>query len=206
MAAGADTAATQREAWPENNHARLKSSGPSPDHKQASKPIRMKHAPPSPVAWPSMASSPLHCIQGTLRHPDFQHNGEYHTRSSSKITSKKRRFVACDAWSWWRNKDHGLVQFQHSEPRWKRVLNTEAETHGHVSPLFFHPCVFIHLVLNIFTFSRTVNGHRVHEHQQVKQTQGHTGHTGGRCCDSYSGLDSLGSFGSVPVCPQASWV
>ncbi|KAM9334902.1 nuclear protein MDM1 [Symphorus nematophorus] len=78
MAAGAETPVDvpgrQKEAWPDNNSSRLSSSGPSPDHKPAasppSKPIRTKQSPPSPVA------PPPHCIQGTLRHPDFQHNGE----------------------------------------------------------------------------------------------------------------------------------
>lgn len=82
MAAGVDTTAEMpiklREVWSDDNHTHLKSSGPSPDHKQASKQIKTrKQTPPSPVAQPSMASSPLHCIQGTLRHPEFQHNGEY---------------------------------------------------------------------------------------------------------------------------------
>ncbi|XP_028255713.1 nuclear protein MDM1 isoform X2 [Parambassis ranga] len=59
-----------KEAWSERNPA-------SPDHKAAaspsSKPIRVKQTPPSPAAPPA---PPPHCIQGTLRHPDFQHNGE----------------------------------------------------------------------------------------------------------------------------------
>ncbi|XP_026219486.1 nuclear protein MDM1 isoform X2 [Anabas testudineus] len=85
MAAGVDTTAEMpiklREVWSDDNHTHLKSSGPSPDHKQASKQIKTrKKTPPSPVAQPSMASSPLHCIQGTLRHPEFQHNGELGSR------------------------------------------------------------------------------------------------------------------------------
>ncbi|TMS02872.1 Nuclear protein MDM1 [Larimichthys crocea] len=77
MAAGAETAFKQKEAWPENNSPRLSTSGPSPDHRPAasppSKPIRMK--PPSPVAPPPVVPPP-HGIHGTLRHADFQHNGE----------------------------------------------------------------------------------------------------------------------------------
>ncbi|XP_071358878.1 nuclear protein MDM1 isoform X2 [Trachinotus anak] len=79
-AAGADTAVNtpvkQKEAWSENNHP--PSSGSSPDHKPASKPIRMKQTPPPPPV--PLVPPPLHCIQGTLRHPDFQHNGELGVR------------------------------------------------------------------------------------------------------------------------------
>ncbi|XP_049894141.1 nuclear protein MDM1 isoform X1 [Epinephelus moara] len=84
MAAGAETAVDvqvkPKEAWLENNPTRrsCSSSGSSPDHKHTSspnsKPIRTK--PPSPVAPPPLVSPPQHCIQGTLRHADFQHNGE----------------------------------------------------------------------------------------------------------------------------------
>ncbi|XP_078138232.1 nuclear protein MDM1 isoform X2 [Centroberyx gerrardi] len=86
MAAGAETVDNlplrQEGAWPENNPAHHSSSGPSPNHKPApspaSKPIRMKQNPtvPPPLAPPPLAPPPPHCIQGTLRHPDFQHNGE----------------------------------------------------------------------------------------------------------------------------------
>uniref|UniRef100_A0A7N6B1G8 Nuclear protein MDM1 n=1 Tax=Anabas testudineus TaxID=64144 RepID=A0A7N6B1G8_ANATE len=94
MAAGVDTTAEMpiklREVWSDDNHTHLKSSGPSPDHKQASKQIKTrKKTPPSPVAQPSMASSPLHCIQGTLRHPEFQHNGEY--RAGTAVAVNKWR-------------------------------------------------------------------------------------------------------------------
>ncbi|KAM7367378.1 hypothetical protein PAMP_015283 [Pampus punctatissimus] len=75
-ATGADTTVdlpvARKEAWPDNSTC-LYSSNPAPNHKPASsspsKPIRTK--PSSPVAPP-----PHHCIQGTLRHPEFQHNGE----------------------------------------------------------------------------------------------------------------------------------
>ncbi|XP_070785290.1 nuclear protein MDM1 [Enoplosus armatus] len=81
MAAGAETAldvpVKRKEAWSDNSPTHF-SSGPSPDNKPAasppSKPIRTKQMPPSPVAPPPLV--PPHCIQGTLRHPDFQHNGE----------------------------------------------------------------------------------------------------------------------------------
>ncbi|XP_073336832.1 nuclear protein MDM1 isoform X2 [Pagrus major] len=81
MAAGAEPAVDvpvkQKEAWPENNFTHL---SPSPNHKRAgsnpgSKPIRTKQSPPSPVAPPLIAPPP-HGIHGSLRHPDFQHNGE----------------------------------------------------------------------------------------------------------------------------------
>ncbi|XP_072233378.1 nuclear protein MDM1 isoform X2 [Leuresthes tenuis] len=66
-----------KEAWSENIHI---STNPSPDHKPISsppsKPIRTKHTSPSPAAPPPLVPAPLHGIQGTLRHPDFQHNGE----------------------------------------------------------------------------------------------------------------------------------
>ncbi|XP_029351065.1 nuclear protein MDM1 isoform X3 [Echeneis naucrates] len=64
-----DVPVKRREAWSENNPA--PASGSSPDHKPPSKAIRMKQTPPPPLAPP-----PPHCIQGTLRHPDFQHNGD----------------------------------------------------------------------------------------------------------------------------------
>lgn len=74
MAAGAETTPERpprrREAWSEN--------GPSPDNRPPgsvpSKPTRPK--PLSPVAPPLVAPLP-HCIQGSLRRPDFQHNGEH---------------------------------------------------------------------------------------------------------------------------------
>lgn len=67
-----NTLVRYKEAWSENNPAHVTSCGPSPVYKPAasppSKPIRTE--PSSPVA------PPPHCIQGALRHPDFQHNGE----------------------------------------------------------------------------------------------------------------------------------
>ncbi|KAM8740007.1 nuclear protein MDM1 isoform 4-T4 [Acanthopagrus schlegelii] len=81
MAAGAEPAVDvplkPKEAWSENNSTHL---SPSPNHKPAnsspaSKPIRTKQSPPSPVAPPLIAPPP-HGIQGSLRHADFQHNGE----------------------------------------------------------------------------------------------------------------------------------
>lgn len=73
VAAGVEPAVNRyKEAWSENNPAHVPSCGPSPVYKPAasppSKPIRTE--PSSPVA------PPPHCIQGALRHPDFQHNGE----------------------------------------------------------------------------------------------------------------------------------
>ncbi|KAM4569575.1 nuclear protein MDM1 isoform 2-T2 [Odontesthes bonariensis] len=66
-----------KEAWSENIPA---STNHSPDHKPISsppsKPIRTKHSSPSPAAPPPPVPPPQHGIQGTLRHPDFQHNGE----------------------------------------------------------------------------------------------------------------------------------
>ncbi|XP_075967891.1 nuclear protein MDM1 isoform X2 [Anarhichas minor] len=74
-------AVKQKEAWSDISHTHLPSSSSSvssPNHKPAaspaSKPIRMKQT--SPVAPPPLAPPPQHCIQGTLRNADFQHNGE----------------------------------------------------------------------------------------------------------------------------------
>nr|XP_019963555.1 PREDICTED: nuclear protein MDM1 isoform X1 [Paralichthys olivaceus] len=66
------------------------SLGPSPDHKPASKPIRMKQTPPPTVAPPLQLRPALHCIQGTLRRPEFQHNGELGSRfvSSGELGSR----------------------------------------------------------------------------------------------------------------------
>ncbi|XP_067346813.1 nuclear protein MDM1 isoform X4 [Channa argus] len=73
---GADSMAAasikRREAWSDDNP--LQPSSASPDPKPASKPTRTKAS--YQVAPPSVMSPPLHVIQGTLRHPDFQHNGE----------------------------------------------------------------------------------------------------------------------------------
>ncbi|XP_034053977.1 nuclear protein MDM1 isoform X3 [Gymnodraco acuticeps] len=79
MAAGAETTVamqiTPKEAWSEHNSAHSKTSASSPDNRPtvspASKPIRMKQTSPPPVAPP-----PQHCIQGTLRTADFQHNDD----------------------------------------------------------------------------------------------------------------------------------
>ncbi|KAM4712321.1 nuclear protein MDM1 isoform 2-T2 [Anableps anableps] len=65
------------EAWAENTPMSL---SPSPTNKQTPspqpKPIRTKQASPSPAVQPPLTSLPQHGIQGMLRHPDFQHNGE----------------------------------------------------------------------------------------------------------------------------------
>ncbi|XP_026182719.1 nuclear protein MDM1 isoform X2 [Mastacembelus armatus] len=85
MAAGADNAVDvqvkRQEAWPDNSPTHMHSTGPSPDHKPASKPIRTKQTPQAPVAPPPLVLLPQHGIQGMLRHPDFQHNGELGSRS-----------------------------------------------------------------------------------------------------------------------------
>ncbi|XP_060924415.1 nuclear protein MDM1 [Limanda limanda] len=80
MAAALDMQIRQMEAWSEKSRPHRPSPGPSPDHKTASKPIRTKQTPPPTVAPPLQLPSALHCIQGTLRHPDFQHNGELGSR------------------------------------------------------------------------------------------------------------------------------
>ncbi|CAK6974544.1 nuclear protein MDM1 isoform X3 [Scomber scombrus] len=76
----ADLPVTRKEAWQDNHPTRLFSSSPALNHKPASsppsKPIRTKQTPYSPVAPPPPGPTLQHCIQGTLRHPDFQHNGE----------------------------------------------------------------------------------------------------------------------------------
>ncbi|KAM8909076.1 nuclear protein MDM1 isoform 4-T4 [Spinachia spinachia] len=68
----ADKPVKLKEAWSDDCPAQAH-TGPSPNHKQAagpaSKPIRTKQTAP-------MAPPPPHCIQGTLRNADFQHNGE----------------------------------------------------------------------------------------------------------------------------------
>ncbi|XP_074554851.1 nuclear protein MDM1 isoform X2 [Halichoeres trimaculatus] len=82
MAEGAEPAppSKPKEAWSNNSHSQHSPAAPSPPHKAAgsppSKPIRMKQTNPSPVAPPPLVPPPLHGFQGTLRHPDFQHNGE----------------------------------------------------------------------------------------------------------------------------------
>ncbi|CAJ1054647.1 nuclear protein MDM1 isoform X2 [Xyrichtys novacula] len=69
-----------KEAWSENNPSHPASLVPSPQQKAAasppSKPVKTKQTPPSPAAPPPLIPPPLHGIQGTMRHPDFQHNGE----------------------------------------------------------------------------------------------------------------------------------
>uniref|UniRef100_A0A672H1V8 Nuclear protein MDM1 n=1 Tax=Salarias fasciatus TaxID=181472 RepID=A0A672H1V8_SALFA len=73
MAAGAEpavwTPVKQKEAWSEKVSA--SPSVPSPERKSPSKPIRSKPTPP-----PVEAPPPQHGLHGTLRHADFQHNGE----------------------------------------------------------------------------------------------------------------------------------
>uniref|UniRef100_UPI0037E7CE94 nuclear protein MDM1 n=1 Tax=Semicossyphus pulcher TaxID=241346 RepID=UPI0037E7CE94 len=73
-----------KEAWSENNSSHPASLSPSPNQNPAasppSKPIRTKQTPPSPAAPPPLVPPPLHGIHGTLRHPDFQHNGELGSR------------------------------------------------------------------------------------------------------------------------------
>ncbi|KAI3366876.1 hypothetical protein L3Q82_009245, partial [Scortum barcoo] len=86
MAAGSEVAVEvpvkRKEAWMENDPTHIPSFGPSPNPKPAasppSKPIRMKQTPPPPppAAPPPLVPPPQHGIQGTLRHADFQHNGE----------------------------------------------------------------------------------------------------------------------------------
>ncbi|XP_070710214.1 nuclear protein MDM1 [Pempheris klunzingeri] len=91
VAAGAEAAPNeplkQMEAWLDTSPAPNSVYGPSPDHKPSvsppSKPIRTKPPPPSPLSPASLHPlvPPPHCIQGTLRHPDFQHNGDLGLRS-----------------------------------------------------------------------------------------------------------------------------
>ncbi|XP_035002856.2 nuclear protein MDM1 isoform X3 [Hippoglossus stenolepis] len=80
VAAALDMPIRQMEAWSEKSRPHRPSPGPSPDPKPASKPIRTKQTPPPTVAPPLQLPPALHCIQGTLRHPDFQHNGELGSR------------------------------------------------------------------------------------------------------------------------------
>ncbi|XP_053169796.1 nuclear protein MDM1 [Scomber japonicus] len=78
--AAADLPVSRKEAWLDINPTRLLSSSPAPNHKPASsppsKPIRTKRTPYSLIAPPPPGPTPQHGIQGTLRHPDFQHNGD----------------------------------------------------------------------------------------------------------------------------------
>ncbi|KAG7466729.1 nuclear protein MDM1 isoform X1 [Solea senegalensis] len=76
MATWPDPAVRKIEAWPENDHSLCPSPGPSPDHKLALKPVRVKQTPPPPVAPPPLVTPALHGIQGKLRSADFQHNGD----------------------------------------------------------------------------------------------------------------------------------
>nr|XP_040031162.1 nuclear protein MDM1 isoform X1 [Gasterosteus aculeatus aculeatus] len=73
----ADQPVKLKEAWSDNSPA-FAHTGPSLDHKPAtspaSKPIRTKQT--SPMAPRPLAPPPPHCIRGTLRNADFQHNGE----------------------------------------------------------------------------------------------------------------------------------
>uniref|UniRef100_A0A3P9CUE2 Nuclear protein MDM1 n=1 Tax=Maylandia zebra TaxID=106582 RepID=A0A3P9CUE2_9CICH len=77
MAAGSETPAKRKEAWSDNIAV---SYSPAHDHKSASspsfRPIRMKQTLSPAAAPPPLVPAPLHGFQGTLRHPDFQHNGE----------------------------------------------------------------------------------------------------------------------------------
>uniref|UniRef100_A0AAZ1WZ14 Nuclear protein MDM1 n=1 Tax=Oreochromis aureus TaxID=47969 RepID=A0AAZ1WZ14_OREAU len=77
MAAGSETPAKRKEAWSDNIAV---SYSPAHDHKSASspsfKPTRMKQTLSPAAAPPPLVPAPLHGLQGTLRHPDFQHNGE----------------------------------------------------------------------------------------------------------------------------------
>ncbi|KAM6961600.1 nuclear protein MDM1 [Tautogolabrus adspersus] len=88
MAVGAETAVSvpdkPNKAWSENSPSHHAASGPSHDHRPAasppSKPIRTKQTPLSSAAPPPLVPPPMHGIHGTLRHPDFQHNGELGSR------------------------------------------------------------------------------------------------------------------------------
>ncbi|XP_054481020.1 nuclear protein MDM1 [Anoplopoma fimbria] len=73
----ADMPVKQKEAWPDNSPAHLPHLPhhlPQAQLPPASKPIRAKQT--SHLAPPPLAPPPHHCIQGTLRNADFQHNGE----------------------------------------------------------------------------------------------------------------------------------
>ncbi|XP_055087671.1 nuclear protein MDM1 isoform X2 [Periophthalmus magnuspinnatus] len=68
-----------REAW----------AADSAQHKGASKPITSKNT--LPLAAAPLPTVPLHCIQGTLRNADFQHNGHLGLRA----TERKCATVCC---------------------------------------------------------------------------------------------------------------
>ncbi|KAM3587924.1 uncharacterized protein V6R79_017309 [Siganus canaliculatus] len=75
-----DVPVKRKEAWSEPNPSHCSPANSIPHQKPAtsppsSKPIRTKEPPPSPVAPPPLIPPP-HCIQGALRHADFQHNGD----------------------------------------------------------------------------------------------------------------------------------
>ncbi|XP_036005282.1 nuclear protein MDM1 [Fundulus heteroclitus] len=71
-----------KEAWSENIPVSL---SPSPNHKRmpSPNPTRTKQASPCPLTSP-----PQHGIQGMLRHPDFQHNGELGLRLRERPCSR----------------------------------------------------------------------------------------------------------------------
>uniref|UniRef100_A0A8C5D0S5 Uncharacterized protein n=1 Tax=Gouania willdenowi TaxID=441366 RepID=A0A8C5D0S5_GOUWI len=66
------------EAWSEVAHTSASSPSPSLNPRSSAKPISLKETPP----LQSSVAPPPQRIQGTMRHPDFQHNGELGLRLS----------------------------------------------------------------------------------------------------------------------------
>lgn len=74
-----------REAWSHiRPHQPAPASAPRAERPQSSPPVVFK--PNAPVAF--NPNTPLHCIQGTLRHADFQHNGELGLRFKEQKCSR----------------------------------------------------------------------------------------------------------------------
>ncbi|XP_030576033.1 nuclear protein MDM1 isoform X4 [Archocentrus centrarchus] len=70
-----ETPVKRKEVWSDNIPV---SFSPALNHKPSTspKPSRTKPTSPPPAAPPPLVPPPQHGFQGTLRHPDFQHNGE----------------------------------------------------------------------------------------------------------------------------------
>lgn len=72
---------TCKEAWPEVDATHLTPHVPSPIHHNAAKMTKVKPQSPEPLPDlappPPILAPPPHCIQGSLRSADFQHNGEH---------------------------------------------------------------------------------------------------------------------------------
>lgn len=92
-----NTPVTCKEAWPEVDATHLTPHVASPIHHNAAKMTKVKPQSPEPLPGlappPPLLAPPPHCIHGSLRSADFQHNGELTAARAPSSSANPCRIV-----------------------------------------------------------------------------------------------------------------